>query len=294
MFSLATFLLLPILVSTQQICFDRNGLRTDNIPCNPNASSSACCGRTFKCMSNGLCAPGPDTAAAGFQIITAFYQGSCTDNTWKDAACPNFCTSTLDSLSGQGLQACAAAGEGKYCCWRSGQDCCRNNTAIFDLGVAEAFTTVGVSAVSSSTPTRLSSSILSLEFVPSVSGAPTSAASGVTSATNQWLSGTPASSSIGIPSSGSGSGTNATAIGAGVGVGVGIPVLLGIIAAVLLCRRRKRRQVAYASNAQMAEKSELDSWNSNASRSTDVYGKHAEPPQQHEMDAVDRRVFELR
>lgn len=291
MFRLATLLLIPVLVSGQQICFNRNGLRTDDVPCKPNDAASACCGRTFKCMSNGLCAPGPDTAAAGFQVITAFYQGSCTDNAWKDAACPNFCTSTLDSPSGQGLQACAAAGDGKYCCWRSGQDCCRNSSAIFDLGVSNVFTTIGVSA--SSSIRSFSTSMISSSVAGATpSDSSTTVSSGVTSATNQWLSGTPASSQSGAPASSSG--PNATAIGAGVGVGVGIPLLLGIIAAILLYRRRKRRQAAYAANAGTVQKPELDSWNSNVSRSSELDGKHVGTIQPHEMDAQDRRVFELR
>lgn len=290
MFYLLPFLFLPTIVSPQQICFNRNGLRTNDIPCTPNASVSACCGRTFKCMSNGLCAPGPDTAAAGFQIITAFYQGSCTDNAWSDAACPNFCTGALDSPSGQGLQACAAVGEGKFCCWRSGVDCCRNGTAVFELGAGNAFTTVGVGASVSSV--GLSTSIGSSQGAQSTLDASTSATSGLMSAASQWLSGTPTSSQTGASSSGSE--IDATAIGAGVGVGVGIPLLLGIIAAALLCRRRKRRQAAYAANTQMAEKPELDSWNSNVSHPTFIHGKHVELTQQHEMDAVDRRVFEMR
>ncbi|KAH7384168.1 hypothetical protein DE146DRAFT_739788 [Phaeosphaeria sp. MPI-PUGE-AT-0046c] len=291
MFSLATLLLIPVLVSGQQICFNRNGLRTNDIPCNPNDTASACCGRTFKCMSNGLCAPGPDTAAAGFQVITAFYQGSCTDNAWRDAACPNFCKSSLDSPSGQGLQACAAAGDGKYCCWRSGQDCCRNSTAILDLGVANVFTTVGV--VASSRSVSMSTSMVSTSIAESTSSnAPTSATIGVTSATNQWLSGTPASSQS--DAAASSSGPSKTVIGAGVGVGVGIPLLIGIIAAALLYRRRKRRHAVYATTAHMVEKPELDSWNSNVSQSTDANGKYVRTGQQHEMDAVDRRVFELR
>jgi hypothetical protein len=49
-----------------------------------------------------------------------------------------------------------------------------------------------------------------------------------------------------------------------------------------------------AAHAHMGEKPELDSWNSNVSHSTDMHGNRVEPTQQHEMDAVDRRVFELR
>ena len=53
-------------------------------PCDPEADSfSLCCGAGDTCLTNGLC-------------VTPFgihYSGGCTDSTFEDAICPNFCTS---------------------------------------------------------------------------------------------------------------------------------------------------------------------------------------------------------
>ena len=53
-------------------------------PCNPQAgSTSLCCEIGQTCLTNGLCVT-PDEV---------YYNGGCTDSTYKAAICPTFCTS---------------------------------------------------------------------------------------------------------------------------------------------------------------------------------------------------------
>jgi hypothetical protein len=228
---LAAFSCMPSAAFGQR-CYDSRGVQNTNVACDSSASASACCDPTFVCLSNGLCAPGPNTTAAGYQTLTRFYRGSCTDAKWKDSKCPSFCRSNDDSASGQGLNACPGAGPGKYCCWRQAFDCCKNSSSIFDLGIANIQTTIGFTAKASSTSASSSSS----------TPPPTSSPSMTT--------GVPASNST-PPSGGSSSKTSAI----GAGVGIGILAILVIAAAVFWYRKKMSRHavvplnpVAYANS----------------------------------------------
>lgn len=195
---------------SQHRCFDRRGVEKPDLPCDPSASAGPCCAETYICLSNGLCALGPDTAKAGYILSTDFYQGTCTNATWTDSRCPRFCMSDADKpTSGQSLEACTAAGVGRYCCRRDDVDCCKNSSAIMDLGIAEIQTTIGASAHQTSTATILS----------------TTAPAPATNSTS------------GVPQSSGSSTSSKVAIGIGVGAGFALVILLAVIAAVVLSRR---------------------------------------------------------
>ena len=71
-----------IAITNAQTCYypDGKSIATD-IPCDPNAPASSCCGKDSFCLTDGLC--------YGGGIVT---RGSCTDKTWNSAACAAYCT----------------------------------------------------------------------------------------------------------------------------------------------------------------------------------------------------------
>ena len=77
------FLLLYIFLARCCLCELRkcnhlNGTLANDLPCDPSATVSACCGPNWTCSTNFYC-----TRSDG-----AKYVGSCTDNAWPDPACP--------------------------------------------------------------------------------------------------------------------------------------------------------------------------------------------------------------
>ncbi|KAL6714057.1 hypothetical protein ACLMJK_008551 [Lecanora helva] len=59
-------------------CYDKNGKVVGDVPCDPAANVSACCGASYKCVTSLYC-----EAGTGFQLM-----GTCTDPTWNDPECP--------------------------------------------------------------------------------------------------------------------------------------------------------------------------------------------------------------
>lgn len=59
-------------------CYHLDGVLSDDLPCDPSANVSACCGQNYTCSTNLYC-----TDYNGFRLV-----GSCTDKTWHDSACP--------------------------------------------------------------------------------------------------------------------------------------------------------------------------------------------------------------
>ena len=69
--------------STTATCWypDQSTEATNDRPCNSGNGFSACCGADNICLSNGYC-------ILGGVFIN---RGSCTDQSWKDGACPQQC-----------------------------------------------------------------------------------------------------------------------------------------------------------------------------------------------------------
>ena len=59
-------------------CYRKDGSVLPDVPCDPEAKVSACCGQGWTCSNSMYC-----TASDGFHAV-----GSCTDITWQDSACP--------------------------------------------------------------------------------------------------------------------------------------------------------------------------------------------------------------
>ena len=78
------FLLLR-LSQVPALCYYPNQAISGDIPCDLNASVSACCGNEWVCISNGVC---EWTNSSGF---AHYARGTCTDSEWKSQSCPMFC-----------------------------------------------------------------------------------------------------------------------------------------------------------------------------------------------------------
>ena len=59
-------------------CYDAEGQLRPDLPCDPSANVSACCGQDWICSTNFYC-----TSMGGIKEV-----GSCTDITWHDPGCP--------------------------------------------------------------------------------------------------------------------------------------------------------------------------------------------------------------
>jgi hypothetical protein len=76
-------------------CFYKSGnpALTKAAPCNLTAvaegKNTACCASDELCMSNGLCRNATSTPKTN-----SYWRGGCTDPTFQDPACPNYCNRT--------------------------------------------------------------------------------------------------------------------------------------------------------------------------------------------------------
>ena len=59
-------------------CYWTNGELNRDLPCDPNANVSACCGLDWTCSTNLYCSYSDGSTRVG----------SCTDKSWRDPACP--------------------------------------------------------------------------------------------------------------------------------------------------------------------------------------------------------------
>ena len=58
-------------------CYHTGGGLSTDLPCDPSANVSACCGQGWTCVTNFYC------SQRGGKFV-----GTCTDQAWRDPACP--------------------------------------------------------------------------------------------------------------------------------------------------------------------------------------------------------------
>ena len=155
-------------------------------PCNPQANSiSLCCETGQTCLTNGLC-----VTQSG-----VYYNGGCTDSTYKAAICPTFCTagmyyaivSRLAKLTfvpgdANWVIEChgSAIKDGDFCCSVNGTTttCC--NTASNGLGLDAAVSSAqAMSAKEGTVPAFVSASTPPISIS---SGGTTSSSASITGA----------------------------------------------------------------------------------------------------------------
>lgn len=60
-----------------------------DLPCNPFADVSTCCGKGWACLGNGLCR---STTIPALNILAGIdFIGSCTDSSWGSEKCLKSC-----------------------------------------------------------------------------------------------------------------------------------------------------------------------------------------------------------
>jgi hypothetical protein len=176
--SVVTFLLIAHSGESGNICYYPNGdtMGTD-VPCDPDAPVTQCCGSRSACLTNGLCA-----LEATDDIGISYARGTCTDRSWSSPLCPQQCQLNQDTptnssaydFRADGVQVwqCVTKGyaqEAQFCCESDAekQRCCETETAVFSLDNA----TLGPSTAAASTTSILSftSSAVSTRLTPTAS-----------------------------------------------------------------------------------------------------------------------------
>ncbi|KAF2147129.1 uncharacterized protein K452DRAFT_293602 [Aplosporella prunicola CBS 121167] len=173
-----------------------------DLPCDPMAEHSACCGAGAYCLGNGLCY---DSGAVS--------RGSCTDQSWNDAACPSNCKKVHPS-TGNALRLCSIDSRLFSC----SDDC--NST--FGL--------------SNDTLTFRPSQAASIYNIAHAAGQVSVSADGSAVASN---SSTSSLSSTSTGSGGGGSAGYSAAAMAGLGAGLGVPLFLAFVTMLALWLRER-------------------------------------------------------
>ncbi|OHE91158.1 hypothetical protein CORC01_13534 [Colletotrichum orchidophilum] len=124
------------------LCFFPGGVQSHDVPCDPKAEVSMCCGSVNACLSNGLCKLDDTTNKTGI----AYARGTCSDPTWQSPICPQNCVLNPDTrksksaydfrFNGVQVWQCDSQGfgvPGKFCCESAAEKtrCCSTPAAIF-------------------------------------------------------------------------------------------------------------------------------------------------------------------
>ncbi|KAL1837792.1 hypothetical protein VTJ49DRAFT_3402 [Mycothermus thermophilus] len=235
-------------------CYFPNGqFNPDDVPCDPGAAVSMCCGSRDACLSSGLCLNEGTGPTRGI----SFARGTCTDRTWNSSICPQNCRINQDSgtnssaynFGAGGVQVWECVGQGyqhpgAFCCEsaREKTRCCETQTAVFTLPGASIGNALPVQMFPA-TPGASPSEDGETTQTDADRGQTTDL--GPTAISNNPTTATAAPGTS--PSSSSNSGMNdAAKIALGVGIGVGVTLL--IAAAVVVGYLRAKKAVG----AQMA------------------------------------------
>ncbi|KAI0482084.1 hypothetical protein GGR56DRAFT_684566 [Xylariaceae sp. FL0804] len=204
-------------------CYFKNGIATgveapgmDFLPCDPTNTQTHCCqSGSGTCLTNGLCFISNDSSLNA---------GACTDPTWSDASCFQFCGGDLTST----LYRC---GTDDWCCANgvNGTSCCNDSDVnlfkISDEALIKNSTALAPGYyLASSVPASSSSSFST-----------SSAASSTTASTSSVCSFAPSPSSSSSPSS-----SGALWVGLGAGLGIGVPLAVAVATLYYLLARERR------------------------------------------------------
>jgi hypothetical protein len=128
---LSSFFSLPHLAAAKCFFPDGKTVAPQDTPC--MEGNSTCCGQGFACLSNNICMLTSYVSGAG-SGQSPYVRGSCTDPTWNDPNCPQFCITPShddNNSGGQGLAKCDGTTMDMYYC-------VDNNTANVDCGSAQS------------------------------------------------------------------------------------------------------------------------------------------------------------
>ena len=180
------------LVAGQGQCYFPGGaLALGQYPCDAFAytsfaDTSFCCPEGWTCFSNSVCVVTyPGTASEGLPIGTSI-RGTCTDPSWSNVTCGDFClgefsskTLSLDSTYAKPLEddpvgddggSLTACGDERWCCTpKIAQGTCNCDTkeGTFSLASGKAHTIVSVAGLSFTTTPSVSGSTPTASQTPS-------------------------------------------------------------------------------------------------------------------------------
>ncbi len=249
----------PVLADPNAPCYDTtHSYAPGYYPCETeNAFITHCCAPGYTCFSNNLCVVTTETHAYPNLTLGQAQRSMCTDPSWNNNVCADFCLSAADADGDM-----IACGNNRFCClgdYNAGRCNCTAKGDSFVINPGIANTIIGVTESFTGTASYLTS-----RPTPSSTRATTTASS--SSPSSPSSSASPASTvvSSSSPSTPTSTATDtATAtpppkkkqglvVGLGVGISVGV-VLLGLIAGLVawVVRRRNRiRAYAYSAPAQ--------------------------------------------
>ncbi|TVY86343.1 hypothetical protein LAWI1_G008486 [Lachnellula willkommii] len=228
-------LLAPLLIASVNAtatCWypDNKTSEPTHVPCNQTTSTaSACCDPNDSCSVSGFC-----LGQSGW-----IYRGSCTDQSWDSANCPNKfeqCLTNPDTQKPESYWAavwsCADRGAAptKFCCGFGTESCCNSSFTLGTTGVAfkpglDAFVqSVSAAAVSSAMASAIASTSAS-----ATTGTTASPAAQATTSESVEANCTSAGDALG------------TKIGVGVGVPLGV-LAVGVLS-FLFWRESRRRNI---------------------------------------------------
>ncbi|KAK2054209.1 hypothetical protein LY76DRAFT_649272 [Colletotrichum caudatum] len=272
------------------LCFFPGGVQARDVPCDPTAEVSMCCGSADACLSNGLCKLDGTTNATGI----AYARGTCSDPTWQSPVCPQNCVSNPDARTNRtaydfrfnGVQVWQCDGKGygvpgRFCCESAAERtrCCSTPAAVFGPlvaatpGNAAAVQTYDPSAAATrrAASTTQKTTTTTATQTPRVTMPPTAVAD---------ASSSPTGSNGGNDGGGGGRGEGHGGIGnvAIVGMGVGASVGGGLLVAVgvMLWLRRERKKQRSAAEPDGASKFSSGGGGSNSPRPDASYGGRGE------------------
>ncbi|KAK2022422.1 hypothetical protein LX32DRAFT_710289 [Colletotrichum zoysiae] len=252
------------------LCFFPGGVQARDVPCDPTAEVSMCCGSVNACLSNGLCKLDDTTNTTGI----AYARGTCSDPTWQSPVCPQNCVLNPDTRTNRtaydfrfnGVQVWQCDGRGygvpgKFCCESAAEKtrCCSTPAAVFGPlvpatpGNAAAVQTydpnagTGSSAATTRGAASATQTTTTTTTPPRATMPPTVVASKIPATPGQAdASSSPTGSNGGNDGGGGGRGEGQGGIGnvAIVGMGVGASVGGGLLVAlgVMWWLRRERKQ----------------------------------------------------
>lgn len=225
-------------------CYFPSGNDTGStyIPCNQtavaNGEHSACCAPNDMCFTNGLCKANPDNWNWNWRV-------GCTDQTWKDPACPNYCRGIEQDDQAHVIFQCQD--NGTWCCATGDPNlfarnynftCCDISGLTFKAA-AVVYTHASVSlAITSLTSSDSSSSETSFLSSPTtnVQPQPTSlSVSGIAASTTASVTQTAASLNATV------TGSKPPALAIGLGVGIPLAIILIAIACFAFWRLGQRQ-----------------------------------------------------
>ncbi|KAK4031312.1 hypothetical protein C8A01DRAFT_21449 [Parachaetomium inaequale] len=239
MFNLAALILLIRHATVAAMtCYGMNGdaAGSDAGLCNPSAkgtagSHSACCsiGNGDTCLSTGLCLSSWSSGADGL-----LWASGCTDPTWQDPSCANFCVAGGRTDAAYALLACSNT---TWCCssdWEYRKfvgdktECCKNSLTLPASGVGSVVRELG--SATKNNPN------------PSTTKADSSSAAGASTTTGTANCSADSGSSSSGDAGTSGTSKMAAAIVAGV-LGTALLASLVSIIVLVLSNRKLRRQL---------------------------------------------------